>query len=124
MISPNGRNAYVIGVADDKIAQYGINARTGALGSRPASSAATVPHPEALVLSANGRSAYVTCENDGRISQYKLSPTSGRITPLSPATVTTASGSVGLDVTPGLSPKLERRSRDERRGEMRRTPHS
>jgi len=87
-------------VANNTISQYRINPRTGALSSKPASTAHTVLHPEALKLAPDGHSAYVTSENNGELSQYTLNPTTGRITPKSPATVPTASGSLGLATTP------------------------
>ena len=57
-------------------------------------------HPEAIAIAPNGKSAYVTSENDGKLAQYTINPTTGKITPMSPATVVTASGSLGLAVTP------------------------
>jgi hypothetical protein len=60
-----------------------------------------VPHPEAIKIAPDGRSAYVTSENDGKPSQYAINPATGKLKPLSPATVPTAgSGSLGLAVTP------------------------
>jgi len=59
-----------------------------------------VRHPEAIAIAPNGRSAYVTSENDGMISQYTINPVTGKITPMSPATVAAPSGSLGLAVTP------------------------
>ena len=44
--------------------------------------------------------AYVTSEHDGALSQFAISPATGKITPLSPPTVPTASGSLGLAITP------------------------
>jgi 6-phosphogluconolactonase (cycloisomerase 2 family) len=64
------------------------------------STAATVLHPEAIAIAPNGESAYVTSENDGKVAQYTINPTTGKITPMSPATVATATGSLGLAITP------------------------
>jgi DNA-binding beta-propeller fold protein YncE len=65
------------------------------------STARTVPYPEALALSPDGKNAYVTCQGKGVLSQFAISPVTGKITPLSPATVTAPShGSLGLAVTP------------------------
>ena len=99
-VAPDGRNLYVVTVANDTVSQYHVNPTTGALSSKPASTAPTVLHPESIKLAPNGTSAYVTSENDPEISQYTINPTSGKITPKSPATVPTASGSLGLAVTP------------------------
>ena len=100
VISSNGKYAYVIGDTSRGLCQYRINPRTGTLNPKPVSTAPTVLNPEALTLSANGKNAYVTSENDGKVAQYKIDPATGKITPLSPATAATASGSLGLAVTP------------------------
>jgi 6-phosphogluconolactonase len=100
VIAPNGKNAYLIGDTSSGVSQYRINPRTGTLTSMPASTSATVLHPEAIAIAPNGKSAYVTSENLGKISQYTINPTSGKITPKTPATVATASGSLGLSITP------------------------
>jgi 6-phosphogluconolactonase (cycloisomerase 2 family) len=100
-VAPDGRNLYVVTVANNTVSQYRINPTTGALSSKPASTARTVLHPESIKLAPNGTSAYVTSENDPEISQYAINPTTGRITPMMPATVPTASGSLGLAITPG-----------------------
>ena len=78
-----------------------ISPATGTLSAKPVSTAATVLRPEAIVIAPDGKNAYVTSENTDTLAQYAISPTTGKITPLSPATVTTAtSGSIGLAVTP------------------------
>jgi 6-phosphogluconolactonase (cycloisomerase 2 family) len=65
------------------------------------SSARTVLHPEAIKLAPDGTSAYVTSENDPQLSQYTINSTTGKLTPMSPATVpTTGSGSLGLAIAP------------------------
>jgi uncharacterized repeat protein (TIGR01451 family) len=96
-------------VINNTVAQYRINPVTGALSRKPASTAGTVLHPEVIALAPDGTSAYVTSENDGVLSQFAINPVTGKITPLSPATVTTPpSGSLGLAVAPdaALAPKL------------------
>ena len=83
------------------VSVFGISPATGALSARPVSTAATVPVPEAIALSADGKDAYVTSEGEGALSQFAISPVTGKITPLSPATVTAPShGSLGVAVTP------------------------
>jgi len=58
-----------------------------------------VPVPEAIALSPDGKNAYVT--SAGVLSQFAISPVTGKITLLSPATVTAPShGSLGVAVTP------------------------
>ena len=100
-VTPDGKNLYVITVANATISQYGISPATGALSARPVSTARTVPVPEALALSPDGKNAYVTSQGKGVLSQFAISPVTGKITPLSPATVTAPShGSLGLAVTP------------------------
>ena len=88
-----------------KISQYRINLRTGTLSAKPLSTATTVRHPEAIALSADGKNAYVTSENDPKLSQYTINTTTGKITPMKPATVKTASGALGVAVTPDPSAK-------------------
>ena len=105
VIAPNGKNAYVIDAASRWVTQYRIDPRTGTLSSKPVSSAPTVLHPEAIALSADGKNAYVTSENDPEMAQYTINPTTGKITAMTPATVKTASGSLGLAVTPIPSAK-------------------
>ena len=62
---------------------------------------AQVPDTESRIkIAPDGNSVYVTSENDGRLSQYTIHPPTGKITPMSPATVPTASGSLGLAITP------------------------
>jgi uncharacterized repeat protein (TIGR01451 family) len=54
-----------------------------------------------IALSPDGRHAYVTSEGKGDQSQFAISPRTGKITPLSPADVTTPlHGSLALAVTP------------------------
>jgi DNA-binding beta-propeller fold protein YncE len=78
-----------------------ISPATGALSARPVSTARTVPVPEALTLSPDGKNAYVTSEGAGALSQFAISPVTGKISPLSPATVTAPShASLGVAVTP------------------------
>jgi 6-phosphogluconolactonase len=108
-ITPDGKSAYVLTVASDTVSQYAINPATGALSSKPVSTAATAAHPEAIVIAPGGKNAYVTSENAGTLSQFAISPATGKITPLSPAAVTTPpSGSIGLAITPAadLSAKV------------------
>jgi 6-phosphogluconolactonase len=100
-VTPNGRNAYVVTTDNNSISQYRINPRTGELSLRPGSTARTVPTPEALKLAPDGKSAYVTGEGyPSKLSQFSINSTTGKVTPKSPATVTTASGSLGLAITP------------------------
>jgi sugar lactone lactonase YvrE len=49
-IAPDGKNAYVVTVANNTVSQYHINPRTGALTSKPVSTARTALHPEAIKL--------------------------------------------------------------------------
>jgi DNA-binding beta-propeller fold protein YncE len=53
------------------------------------------------VISPDGKNAYVASEGKGARSQFAISPATGKITPLSPVTVTAPShGSLGVAVTP------------------------
>jgi DNA-binding beta-propeller fold protein YncE len=83
------------------VSVFGISPATGALSAKPVSTGRTVPAPEAIALSPDGKNAYVTSEGEGALSQFAISPVTGKITPLSPATVTAPShGSLGVAVTP------------------------
>ncbi len=99
VITPDGNNAYVVTAGNNTVSQYRIDAATGALSRRPASTARTVRSPELVVLSPGGKNAYITGDI-GDLSQYAINPATGKITPLSPATITTGpGGSIGLAVT-------------------------
>lgn len=101
VIAPDGKNAYVVTVLNNTVSQSRIDAATGALRRRPASTAGTVRSPELIVLAPDGKNAYVTGDIGG-LSQYAISPATGKITPLSLATVTTPpGGQIGLAVTSG-----------------------
>jgi hypothetical protein len=56
--------------------------------------------PEALAIAADGKNAYVTSGDDPKLSQYSINTETGKITPMTPATVRTASGAFGVAVTP------------------------
>ena len=77
-VAPDGRNLYVVTVANDTVSQYHVHPTTGALSSKPASTARTVLHPESIKLTPNGANAYVTSENDPEISQYAINPPPAR----------------------------------------------
>ncbi len=65
------------------------------------STARTVRGPEAIALSPDDKNAYVTSGGESALSQFAISPVTGKITPLSPATVTAPPhGSLGVAVTP------------------------
>ena len=101
VIAPNGKSAYVTTVRNSTIAQYRVNQNTGTLSTKPVSTATTVLNPEALAIAANGKSAYVTSEGyPGKLSQFTINPRTGKIKPMTPATVKTACGALGVAVTP------------------------
>jgi DNA-binding beta-propeller fold protein YncE len=102
-VPPDGKNLYVVTVANNTVSQYRISPHTGALSAKPASTAGTMLHPEAIVLAPDGKNAYVTSGNDPVLAQFAISPATGTITPLSPATITLPSGSLGLAITPAMA---------------------
>jgi DNA-binding beta-propeller fold protein YncE len=63
---------------------------------------ATAGVPSGIItISPDGKNAYVTSEHKGALSQFAISPVTGKITHLSPATVTAPpDGSLGVAVTP------------------------
>jgi 6-phosphogluconolactonase len=100
-VAAQGKYASTTNVKANTVSVFRISPGTGALSAKPASTAATVLHPEAIALAPDGGNAYVTSENKGVLSQFAISPATGKITPLSPATVTIPpSGSLGVAVTP------------------------
>jgi 6-phosphogluconolactonase len=99
-IAPDGKDAYVVTVLDNTVSQYRINPRTGTLSPKPTSAATTGLHPENILITPNGKNAYVDSENDSTVSQYTINPSTGKIARMSPATVATASGSIGMAITP------------------------
>jgi 6-phosphogluconolactonase len=99
-IAPNGKNAYVVTVLNNIVSQYRINPHTGTLSPKPVATAATGLHPENILIAPDGKNAYVNSENDNIVSQYTINPNTGRIARMSPATAMTASGSIGMAITP------------------------
>lgn len=75
---------------------------TGKLTPKSPRKVATAGVPSELItISPDGKNAYVTSEGEGALSQFAISPLTGKITPLSPVTVTAPShGSLGVAVTP------------------------
>ncbi len=75
---------------------YSINATTGDLTK--VGSYATGTDPWAAVVDPSGSHVYVRC--DGSISAFAINSTTGALTPLSPASVTTAAGAGDLVIHP------------------------
>jgi DNA-binding beta-propeller fold protein YncE len=98
-IAPDGKNAYVVSVLHNTVSQYRISSRTGTLSSKPASTAVTGLRPENIVMAPDGDNAYVDSEDNGAVSQYTINPRTDKIARMSPATVSTASGSIGMAIT-------------------------
>lgn len=107
-VSPSGAWAYVANSVDNTISQFAVNA-SGALVASTVSPVATGIEPWNVTLSPDGKYAYVS--NHGNlvtggmtISQYAVDASTGALTPLSPATVTTAfAAPAGIAVDPTSS---------------------
>jgi DNA-binding beta-propeller fold protein YncE len=79
-------------VKANTVSVFRISPGTGTLSAKPASTAATVLHPQAIAITADGKNAYLTSGNKGALSQYAINPASGKITRLSTPGSTTRSG--------------------------------
>jgi uncharacterized repeat protein (TIGR01451 family) len=96
-VSPRGNSAYVIDAGPYsppyEVSQYRINPATGKLTPLSPKTVATGSNPTAIAITPDGKNAYVadfgTNTTTGAISQYSINPTTGKLTPLSPATVAT-----------------------------------
>ena len=102
-VAPDGKYAYVADVTKgtaDNVLQYRINARTGALSSRPVATVVGGRDAQSVTIAPDGKSAYVTDPIDGTVWQYRVSSATGRLSLLSPATVPTGVGTHDLVVAP------------------------
>ena len=107
-VAPNGTNAYVmaglgLGSPPEVVGQFGIDPTAGALTPGP-----TFPvpggSPADLAIGPGGDTAYVTADppsatTPGTVAQYAITA-SGALAPLSPATVPTGLGPLGVAVAP------------------------
>lgn len=92
----NGSFAYVVNSLDNTISQYSVGA-SGVLGALAITPVTTGSSPWNITFTPNGKYAYVS--NSGSsdpnvgdtVSQYAVAPDTGALSPLNPATVTTAS---------------------------------
>ena len=102
-VAPDGEYAYIADETThtaDNVLQYRINARTGALSSRPVATVAGGPGAQSVTIAPDGKSAYVTDAIESTVWQYRISPATGRLSPLSPATVPTGGGTHDLVIAP------------------------
>jgi len=105
-VSPSGAWAYVVNSADSSISLFSVNA-SGALVAVTDGTVATGTEPWNVTLSPNGKYVYVANHGDlppggMTISQYAVDAGTGALTPLNPATLTTAfpyPGGIAVDPT-------------------------
>jgi len=95
---------YVTAKGPNEVSLFG-SLGSGALRPLTPKTVASGPFPYDVAVSPQGTSVYVVDVSPssaaGEVSQYTISPATGKITPLSPATVTIPpSGSLGVAVTP------------------------
>jgi uncharacterized repeat protein (TIGR01451 family) len=96
-VSPQGSSVYVADVGAvsahvNEVSQYTINPATGKLTPKSPKTVATASGPAAIAVTPDGKNAYVAASANaitGTISQYRINPATGKLTPLSPATVAT-----------------------------------
>lgn len=102
---PLGKFAYVANSLDNTISQYSVDA-SGVLEALAATPVATGAGPWNITLTPGGKYAYVSNSGgalndtvDGTtLSQYAIAPDTGALSPLNPATVTTAGFPAGAAV--------------------------
>src|SRR5690242_17695751 len=105
-VSPNGKSAYVTNAGSGggtTVSQYTINSTTGELSPMTPATVASAPGPFGIAVSPNGKFAYVTNFHNFRgktVSQYTIDPTTGELSPMTPATVESAPGPLGIAVSP------------------------
>jgi YVTN family beta-propeller protein len=105
-VSPAGTWAYVVNSADGTISQFSVSA-SGALVATTVSPVSTGTEPWNVTLSPDGKYAYVANHGNAppggqTLSQYAVDATTGALTPLNPATLTTAfpyPGGITVDPT-------------------------
>jgi 6-phosphogluconolactonase len=97
-VSPQGNSVYVVDTGPvsapvAEVSQYSINPATGKLTPKSPATVAAGSGPSAMAVAPDGKNAYVAAEpansSTGTISQYRISSATGKLTPLSPATVAT-----------------------------------
>lgn len=87
--------AYVTNLADNTVSAYTVDSSSGALTSTGTWKTGQTPIAVAAVSIDKAGFVYVANKDDNTISQYKFD-SGGRLTPLSPPTVSTGSGPVTL----------------------------
>src|SRR6266542_4227787 len=89
-VSPDGRSAYV--TEDAGVAQYDVSVN-GTLSAKSPAVVAADNTPEGITVSPDGKSAYAVNGGSDDVSQYDVDLATGKLTPKSPATVSTGVGS-------------------------------
>jgi 6-phosphogluconolactonase len=105
-VSHSGAWAYVVNSADNTVSQFSVSA-SGTLVATTVSPIATGGVPWNVTLSPDGKYAYVsnhgkTAPGGQTLSQYSIDATTGALSPLNPATLTTAfpyPGGITVDPT-------------------------
>ena len=79
-ITPDGTGLFAPNRGHDSIANFALDARTGALALREV--VPTEPVPRACQLDPAGRLLLAAGQDSGRIAAYRIEPSDGRLTPL------------------------------------------
>lgn len=79
-ITPDGTSLFAPNRGHDSIANFALDARTGALALREI--VPTEPVPRACQLDPAGRLLLAAGQDSGRIAAYRIEPSDGRLTPL------------------------------------------
>jgi uncharacterized repeat protein (TIGR01451 family) len=100
-VSPQGNSVYVVDTGPisapaAEVSQYTLSPTTGRLTPKSPRTVTAGGSPAAIAVAPDGKNAYVasgtstiTSTSRSTISQYRISPATGKLTPLSPATVAT-----------------------------------
>jgi DNA-binding beta-propeller fold protein YncE len=90
-LTPKGTHSACALAKASTVSVFRISPATGALSAKPVQTVATGQNPQMITIAPDGKNAYVTGSNT--IWQYTINSATGKLTPMSPATVATGRGS-------------------------------
>ncbi len=103
VVSPDGRFVYVGYEFNQSISEFSRNTETGALTPLSPATVETAAPSRSIAISPDGKSFYVTDFTEvgsSKVSQFSRNTETGKLTPLSPATVESGTGGHGIVVSP------------------------
>ena len=98
--TPDSRFLYASIYNAANVAQYSVNATTGALAQLAPFTVATQTNPWSVEVEPTGRFAYVANYGSASVSQFAINSTTGQLTPVVPATVAAGTQPVGIAIHP------------------------